>query len=230
MSEFHFDGIKAVGFDFDNTLVDEPFSVRERWKAVLRQFARLSPNGDLSEKFFEIYAAKGLSYKRHVNDALEALKIDPNWVAPIVQAFLSTVVAERLHDGALELLRWLQQSGYALGILTNGRQKTQSERIRISGVSDYMQHVVYSDDHQKPAKQGFERFIEKLGLESGRELLYVGNSYEEDILGARAVGAKACWISKENLSVSSGISLDGGVLIVESFQELLQKFTAWKSR
>ena len=46
---------KAIIFDFDNTLVDERFSVLKRWNIVLTKYEKILKIPNLKKCFFKIY-------------------------------------------------------------------------------------------------------------------------------------------------------------------------------
>ncbi len=70
------------------------------------------------------------------------------------------------------------------------------------GIQDSFWDILYSSEdtgYLKPHKAPFLKVIEDLNLRSNN-ILYVGNSYEYDILGARNVSMKAAFFSKKNIN------------------------------
>lgn len=213
-------GVEAISFDFDDTLVNEEFSTRRRWRATLREFSHLAPGRRLELEFFKAFDEKGPSYKRHVNDALERLGADPKWVGPIVSRFLATRAEESRLPGALPLLRYLDRRSYKIAIITNGERRLQESRIRTAGLAPYVDHIVYGDLDKKPAVAGFQDVLAKFKLRSASALLHVGDSLSDDVGGCLAAGARACWLNRDHERRPPA----GDVLVIRSMTELLHRF------
>ena len=77
---------------------------------------------------------------------------------------------------------------YVLGIITNGN--SDPERC---GLPNRFASVVFSEDHgiEKPDPKLFDIALAELGSDATR-LLHVGDSLEDDVEGARRVGARSC--------------------------------------
>ena len=209
-----FKKIKVVGFDFDDTLVDEQHSVQGRWKKVLKKYRYLSPI--LSKTFFEVYKIKGFKYKRHINLTLEKLGIDNKFVKPIVDDFLSSHYEEKLMPGTEDLLKLLINKGLKVGIITNGNQEYQEMRIIRAGLAKFLDFVFYADKLKKPDPAFLENCLKQIDVHNKLEFLYVGNDYSEDIKCAQEAGIKSCLIGKK---VSSG-----NYISVEELKDLSKLF------
>src|SRR3989344_6167881 len=181
--------VKIVGFDFDDTLVDEQYSVQGRWKKVLKKYRYLSPI--LSETFFEVYKIKGFKYKRHINLTLEKLGIDNKFVKPIMDNFLSSHYKEKLIPGVEELLKLLNHKGMKVGIITNGTQEYQEKRIMRAGLTKFLDFVFYADKFKKPNPVFLKSCLRKLGVKNKSEFLYIGNDYLEDIKYTQELGIRS---------------------------------------
>ena len=97
-----------------------------------------------------------------------------------------------LFDDVLPTLPALQ-GGYTMGLLSNGN--TYPERCGLGG---YFQFVVFAQDHgiQKPDPRLFEIAIERAGC-TKRQLLHVGDSFQNDVIGAKQTGIKSVWLNRQ---------------------------------
>jgi len=104
----------------------------------------------------------------------------------------------RLFDGARELLSDLRAAGYGLGLLTNGLSDGQWEKIRSLRIESHFDAVVVAGDVNvyKPDPRAFTVLLDRLGARAPRAL-FVGDSYEMDILGAHAAGLATAWVRPE---------------------------------
>ena len=187
--------IKVVGFDFDDTLVDEQYSIQGRWKKVLKKYSYLSPI--LLKTFFEVYKIKGFKYKRHINLTLEKLGIDNKFVKPIMDNFLSSHYKEKLIPGVGELLKLLNHKGIKIGIITNGNQEYQERRIMKAGLTKFLDFVFYADKFKKPNPVFLKSCLMKLGVKNKSEFLYIGNDYLEDIKYTQELGIRSFLIGNK---------------------------------
>ena len=219
ISKFFFENIKVIGFDFDDTLVDEQYSAIERWHKVLKEYSFLSP--DLAKTFFKVYKQKGASYKFHVDDTLAKLNIDRKFVKKIVSKFLKTNGKESLLPGALDLLGLLKKRGIKIGIITDGKKAWQKGRIAESGVSKFVDFIYYGNGKKenKPSEAITKKLSRLLKVSFPTQFLYIGNELKSDIVGMLLIGARACWVTKEK-----GVFKNKRAIRVKSLKNLLKYF------
>jgi putative hydrolase of the HAD superfamily len=81
-----------------------------------------------------------------------------------------------------------------VGLITNGSRRTQTQKLDALGIDDAFDTVVYAGEETppKPASDPFERALFDLGM-AAPEALYVGNSMEHDVVGAKRAGLQAAW-------------------------------------
>ena len=216
MDIINFKKINYVGFDFDNTLVDENYSIRSRWEIVLENYSDLSPK--LRETFFKILQKKGLKYKFHLNEALKELNLDQGLIKKMVAEFLKTRGKELLLPGSVELLEFLKNKKIKIGIITNGKKTYQEARIRKAGIENLLDFAYYGNNYQKPDPKFFQECLKLFKVRRFQEFLYVGDDYLEDIESPRSLGIRTCWIS------SQGFSKEDETLKFSSLLELLELF------
>ena len=102
-----------------------------------------------------------------------------------------------LYEDALPVLDELRRLGLKLGLVSNG-QRDLEEFVEHHGLE--VDVAVGSKAHgkQKPHPTIFEAALESLGVAAG-EAAMVGDSYEDDIEGARALGMRAVLLDREGL-------------------------------
>jgi putative hydrolase of the HAD superfamily len=101
-----------------------------------------------------------------------------------------------LYDDALPVLAELRGHGLKLGVISNGSRDLE-EFVRHHALE--VDCAVGSRDfgRTKPHPDIFRRALELLGVEAG-ETAMVGDSYEDDIEGARALGMRAFLLDRES--------------------------------
>jgi putative hydrolase of the HAD superfamily len=190
--------LDAVLFDLDDTLLDR--------RASFRAFA----DGFISERFTDGnlpdnretmialmeeldrggYGKKSALYETVVekwnlrNETAEEL------TAAHYQAFARHVTPDPDMAEVLDALA----PRYRLGLITNGSSEGQHAKLDRLGIRTRFSAVVVSGDVgiHKPDPRIFEMCLSALGVAPARAV-YVGDHYENDVLGARGAGMRAIW-------------------------------------
>jgi len=188
---------EAFIFDFDDTLVDERFSVLNRWNAVLEKYQTILNCRDLKKSFLDIYNREGTQYKRHIDDMLKMLKLDMNYKNQIIQDFLlQKSSSELIFPKAQEILELLSNNNFKIAMFTNGFRANQEYRVEIAGLKDLFTYIQYGDcAEKKPSPEGFLKLSKSLKLIEKNKFTLIGDSFEEDYHGASNFGAQCILIN-----------------------------------
>ena len=201
--------IKAVFFDWFNTLVRYEHAREELYLQAFRQFgfepsskaiirgvleadrycieenAQFPINKRSPDEQIEVY----LSYPRAIltEAGLEAPKEVQEKIIRILreQAKRATVA---LFDDVLPTLAVLKAQKLTLGLLTNATKNTLSIHRQL-GLEPYLDLVVTSEEvgADKPKPPLFLAALDRAGVK-GSEAVHVGDQYELDVAGARGAG------------------------------------------
>jgi 2-haloalkanoic acid dehalogenase type II len=220
---------KAVFFDLDNTLCNWSHgweSAREHGiQAAFRQLSTSHPEIAFSEwheafhevteeiaHFWEQPVQQGvLVGKERSRRILARLKLDSEegLVDALTQAFYEAVLEHlQLFPDADEALRALRPR-FVLGIITNGPADIQRAKVERLELSRRVDHVLISGELgvAKPDPKIFQRALELAGV-GAKEFLFVGDSPETDIVGAKEAGVWAAWINRNNLPFPENLLAD----------------------
>jgi putative hydrolase of the HAD superfamily len=101
--------------------------------------------------------------------------------------------AVAFREGAETALAAAREHG-PVGLLTNGPEHRQSVKLRALGLDGAFDSVVFAGDmpRRKPHRDPFDRTLEELGIDASGAL-YVGDSLEYDVAGAKGAGLWAAW-------------------------------------
>ena len=126
-----------------------------------------------------------------------------------------------LHDDALPLLDSL--TDYQLGIITNGVTEQQQRKLDRLGLSPYFQHLVTSADFGavKPDPSIFQHAVSLFDV-SPASVVYVGDRFRTDALGAVAAGLAGVWLDRASSATPAekAEADSAGVHIIHSLDEL----------
>jgi HAD superfamily hydrolase (TIGR01509 family) len=94
---------------------------------------------------------------------------------------------------------------YQLGIISNAFPDVQYNKLKGIGILDYFHTIVLSEECgiRKPDERIFHQAAQALGC-AEQECLYVGNSFDVDVVGAMNAGMKACWFNADGNKVREG--------------------------
>lgn len=99
-----------------------------------------------------------------------------------------------LIDGAVEVLKFAKENG-EVGIITNGIEITQRERIKNSALKDYIDFLAVSEEcgFAKPDVRFFEFAVNKAKKYRRENTIIIGDRIEADILGGNQFKINTCW-------------------------------------
>lgn len=173
------EGLRAILFDWDGTLVDSAEASFHCYVSVFRTldipFDRDRFERTYSPNWHHTYVAVGLPPERW-------READALWH----QAY--TGHRNRLVHGARESLARLREAGLVQGIVTSGERQRVSQELNALGVAGYFGTTVFGGDAQnrKPHPEGLLLGLERLAV-APAQAAYVGDS-PEDVQMARAAG------------------------------------------
>ncbi len=189
--------IRAVIFDFDNTLMD---FMRMKRAAVESAVDAMIDAGltvakkEMIDKIYHVYTAEGIEDQQIFDKVLtnEFGKIDYKIMASGIIGY------RRAKEGTLALyphvklaLTGLTKMGIKMAVVSDAPRLPVWLRICGLGLQHYFDVVVTSDDSgfKKPHAKPFQMAMERLGV-TASEALMIGDWPERDMVGAKGVGLK----------------------------------------
>jgi HAD superfamily hydrolase (TIGR01549 family) len=204
--------IKTVFFDLDDTLFDHQYSRRCGFMALKAMHPALS-SADLRdletvhEQLIWANYDKVLDGDISIHDAMTerictvctrfGIALTPADIPETVRHYDAAYQkSRRAVPGSRELLVRLRKEA-GTGIITNGFKDLQEEKIAICGISPLIDILVISEEIgiKKPDKRIFETAL-ALAEADPAETVYVGDSWNIDILPAYSCGMKTVWLNR----------------------------------
>lgn len=108
--------------------------------------------------------------------------------------------------GAMDVLDELAEVA-TLAIVSNGVEHVQKQRVKDSGIENYMEEVFVSEavGCDKPNRKFFDQALRVLGVEDRSHVLVVGDSLSGDIQGGINAGLDTCWYNPNKLENESNV-------------------------
>jgi putative hydrolase of the HAD superfamily len=212
--------IRAVFFDIGGTLVHVQPSVGAVYAAAAAERGVAIEPDVLQHRFTTAWkVSQTRSQKRSLACTDQILRdewrvvvrqtfdglLPENLHAPVFEDLYERFVgagAWSLAPGAREALSYLHSAGLKLGVVSNWDSRLR-RTLQGLGILAHFDFVVASHEvgYEKPHPAMFQRALEFAG-EPPASALHVGDSLDADILPARALGMRALWVGRAQLSES----------------------------
>jgi putative hydrolase of the HAD superfamily len=201
--------IKAILFDIDDTLFDRSKAQHQILELFKREYAELFTDIEehmvntafleadriSTEAFFATGSIETVRARRF-EIFLAMLGIEQDHAESMLSLYLDNYAkVEAEMDGAITVLNELAGK-YQLGVISNGLADSQYQKLESIGVRNLFECIVISEEVevQKPDSRIFWKASGQLKRKPD-ECVYIGNSYNIDILGAMEAGMIACWFN-----------------------------------
>ena len=194
-----FEGIKAVLFDLDNTLIVRRLTLRKLAQYVNRFYFADRPDEHewIADVFWDCFS----SGYDELEDCFAAFQRRVGWTHKadckefldfwfFYYPFCTTM------EPNAEAVRELTRKGYRIGILTNGPAVLQQGKVDVVGFRDWFEFILATGEvgPEKPDPYPFRYVMDKMGLRP-EEIVYVGDYPPNDIEAPRKLGMHTVWFS-----------------------------------
>ena len=122
-----------------------------------------------------------------------------------------------------QIFELLLQRGAKIGIITNGANDNQLRKINQLGLEKWIapENMLVSEGAgvSKPSKEIFEAMERRMGF-AKKDVYYIGDNFDNDVIGATAAGWKTIWVNFRNhKAIGQEVS---ATYVVETPEELLR--------
>jgi len=229
--------LRAALFDIGGTLITS--SVPDPWRAPV--MARLEAAFGRQRWLDDVYDAdirRPPANDPHRQETTRWLatwldehgvELGPEHVERLRAAFAAPLPAEfALTPGAGEALRWCKAHGLTVVTVSNALSSADADVRRNCeslGIGDAVDHVVssYSFGWEKPHPGIFERAL-WLARTTPVNACMVGDDFEADIVGAKAVGMRAVWRSSHERPRGATVFPDATIASLEELPPILERW------
>lgn len=222
-------------FDLDDTLLDFKASEKLSFYMALESLGIQSSidalfatyqveNAALWKLFEEAKTSKDHLKVERFRKTFQAHRIDLDPAlasSRYLETLPQTVV---LIDHAVELCEWITKYG-EIGIITNGIQSVQSQRIQNSKIAPYISFVSVSDEcgYAKPDVRFFDHTVRKAKAFAKHSTIIIGDREDADIQGAHNFGIDSCWFNPHSKTRSNHLSPTYEVKHLSDLQKILME-------
>ena len=193
--------IRAILFDFDNTLVDFIYMKQESCKAAAKAMVLSGlkmKEAEAYELIIKKYFALGLESDSAFSEFLKSVsQFDHKILAAAINAYLNSKNKFlKPYPNVKTVLRKLQRQGIFLSIVTDAPKTKAYQRLLRMGIEPYFRFVIGYEDTNSTKNTGLPLLmaLDMLRKEMPDivedEILMIGDSIERDIVPAKKLGLK----------------------------------------
>ncbi|MDB9150926.1 HAD family hydrolase [Parabacteroides distasonis] len=175
--------VKVVCFDLDDTLHKEINYLKAAYRLIAKE---------IFPEQWEEYYHKMLDWYydgENVFQKIVDIKSGEVELAGLIQMYRYNVHKLMLPIEVDEVLQTLKAKGIKLGLITDGRELTQSNKIKALGLNRYFSEdmVIISEvfGSEKPSMRNYEYFMKKFPEAS---FAYVGDNPKKDFIAPNLLG------------------------------------------
>ncbi len=183
-----------IVFDLDDTLYNEIEFLKSAYWEIAQQMER--------KNWRSLYAYMISMYKNN-KDAFEYLSNRYNISKTILLAtYREHQPSISLFPSALQTLKRIKKNGGNIGIITDGRKITQTNKIKALGLFPLVDHVVISEEigTEKPHQNNYNAMEELFGQGS---YYYIADNVKKDFISPNAMGWKTIGLIDNGLNIHS---------------------------
>ncbi len=213
--------IKTIFFDLDNTLFDHMLAEQTTLIDLLDSNPELFDKVN-REDFLRTYGKNNTILWKQMADGeispaelkilrfkmtFEELNLTPIDYSVFSKNYLAIYSKQTfVISNAVEILDYLKPN-YSLGILSNGFPKVQENKLSRLELHSYFDYKIYSED-VGVAKPYPGMFSEAARIANSKpfETVYIGDSYENDIVGAKNFGWQAIFFNPKKTSENNSLA------------------------
>lgn len=201
--------MKAVFFDLDDTLYYAPI---EECNEILISYVadKYQISNETAKEAFE----KGKALTKHLLPDVASTHNRLLYIQHMLEILGKNVISDSLEiynifwdnflqkstlrKGVKDVLKELKESGFKIGICTDLTAHIQHRKLQKLGLAFYIDWLVTSEEagEEKPSKKIFHLCAQKASCEMA-DIIYVGDSYKKDYVGASNAGMTAIWYNQE---------------------------------
>jgi putative hydrolase of the HAD superfamily len=193
--------VKAVIFDLDDTLYPEIDYVISGFKCVAKYLSKLLRinNEEILKNLIDLFTDnkanvfnRYLTQQNYYNNEL---------LSNCIEIYRQHYPKIKLYPEAEEILQWLRNEGYKIGIITDGRPEGQRNKIKALELEKYCDEIMITDEiggleFRKPNVKPYQLIIEKLKV-IPEQAIYIGDNPSKDFLAANKLGMITIMLKNE---------------------------------
>ena len=182
---------RVVVFDLEDTLYREIDFLKSGYRCVAQLLNNVKPSitcEDFYDALWSVYQQGGNPFEETIKNYrfMADAKV---WMLDVYRNHIPSI---SLKEGVVEVLEELKNQGVTMGVITDGRQSTQMNKIKTLGLMNYIDEddivINVCPERMKPDTRSFQFYEKKYGM--GCSFAYVGDNPKKDFFAPNCLGWK----------------------------------------
>lgn len=218
--------LKDISFNFDDGLV-------YLHKAYFQEICSLKELIDYAATFLPLYEKRKIEHteicliKDEIVPCFEKFGVPiPKTLADVEYAIMNSMQKVTLTDDVRYTLEELDKRGIPMYILSNSifTGNCAKQLLNDLNITHYFKKLYSSADYgiRKPSREFYQIAVDEILLKNPavrkEDILYVGNDYITDIIGATSSGLKTVWYNVKHLPNEKKLD----IWDIDSFKKILE--------
>lgn len=209
---------KVVVFDLDDTLYKEIDFLKSAFKEIASYLVE-DDWGSLFKKMLELYHKDRDVFENIISTSTFS-HIKKN---DLIEKYRTHIPNITLSSVKEEALIYFKENAFAVCLLTDGRSRTQRNKLKSLGISNSFDEILISEEFgsTKPNKKNYLYFEERY---PSKKFIYIGDNIIKDFITANQLGWKTICLLDDGRNIhSQDIEVDKEFLpdiYIKSFKEL----------
>ncbi|MGL6131334.1 MAG: HAD family hydrolase, partial [Fusobacteriaceae bacterium] len=123
------------------------------------------------------------------------------YIKELIKLYRNHIPDIKLLDDAKEVLDYLFENNYRLGMITDGYKETQRNKLKVLNIEKYFEHIIVTDElgreFWKPSEVPYKLIKEKFNC-NYEDMIYIGDNLEKDFISANKLGILTIQICRKS--------------------------------
>ena len=207
-------------FDLDDTLYPEYSFLISGYRQIAL-FLERYVSENIFDRMLSIYQTGGNVFQ-WISEKYAYLNPEEISIQHLLTIYRLHMPDITMYEDAKRFLELIRQNGLSAGLITDGRSKTQRNKLYALGLSDYFDEVVISEEFgtEKPDERNYAHFEKKY---PDRVFYYFGDNIKKDFISPIKRGwTPVCMENRgQNIHSQTLSNLPEEIKILKKFSEIL---------
>jgi putative hydrolase of the HAD superfamily len=175
------DNQACVVFDLDDTLFKEVDFLKSAYRHIAERLEK-EIGKNIYPEMLELRAAG-----KSVFDEIKSKYVFEDSIKDIVFEYRFHLPKIELSPGALNLLEAVKCNQSKIGLITDGRSKSQRNKLKALGIEDFFDKILISEEFgsEKPDVRNFQFYMESFEAD---QYIYIGDNFKKDFVTPNKLG------------------------------------------
>ena len=211
------DAKTIIVFDLDDTLYNEIEFLKSAYKEIAQNLEK--------ENWQSLYITMFSLYRNKIDVFAFMQKHYKVAKSTLIKEYREHKPNIKLFEGVLETMQKIKKNKGKIGLITDGRQKTQTNKIEALGLTPFLDCIVISEEigSEKPHEKNYKLIESKFGKGT---YYYIADNFKKDFISPNIMGWETIGIIDNGLNIHNDAYLYQDKKyrpkkIISSFKELI---------